>query len=218
MPSTIWLARHAQTTWNLAGRYQGRMESALSALGIRQAFALADRFSEALAHDETVPARIVSSPLLRCRATALITASRLGIELESDERLIEIAHGTWDGRYRDEIAAHDPQRYRTWRHDPVHAAFEGGETLLQVAARWTAFAADLATWSDPTLVVTHDAVVRCALVALQARSLDDFWQVPVENAAFALVTRAADGELTLREPCVADHLAGVRADTATQAL
>ncbi|MGH7709278.1 MAG: histidine phosphatase family protein, partial [Vulcanimicrobiaceae bacterium] len=32
----IYLARHGETTWNLAGRYQGRLESALSALGVRQ--------------------------------------------------------------------------------------------------------------------------------------------------------------------------------------
>lgn len=216
--STVWIARHAETTWNLAGRYQGRMESALSGLGMRQAFALADRFSYALARGDSVPARIVSSPLLRCHATALVTASRLGIALDTDARLIEIGHGTWEGRYRDEIAANDPQRYRTWREDPARVAFEGGETLREVAARWTAFARDLATWREDTLVVTHDAIVRCALVALQGRSLEDFWNVPVENAAFAIVVRDAAGALALREPCVAEHLADVRADAALQAL
>ncbi|GAC1300428.1 MAG: alpha-ribazole phosphatase [Vulcanimicrobiaceae bacterium] len=215
---TIWIARHAETTWNLAGRYQGRMESALSALGMSQAFALADRFSHALARGEAIPGRIVSSPLLRCEATARVTGARLGVDVGTDDRLIEIAHGTWDGRYRDEIAANDPQRYRTWREDPARAAFEGGETLRQVAARWSDFARDLATWRDDTLVVTHDAVVRCALVALQGRPLADFWNVPVENGAFALVAQGDDGALALREPCVTTHVSALRADTAAQAL
>ncbi|GAC1311067.1 MAG: hypothetical protein NVS2B3_18020 [Vulcanimicrobiaceae bacterium] len=215
---THWIARHAETTWNLAGRYQGRMESALSALGMRQAFALADHFSQALAASEAVPARVVSSPLLRCHATALVVASRLGIPLESDDRLIEIAHGTWDGRYRDEIAANDPDRYRTWRHDPARAAFENGETLVAVAERWAAVARDMARWPDDTLVLTHDAVVRCALVALAGRPLEDFWAVPVENAAFVRVTRADDGTLAIVDPCVTAHLAAVRADTSAQAL
>ena len=39
----LYIARHAETTWNLAGRYQGRRESALSARGIQQGFALAGR-------------------------------------------------------------------------------------------------------------------------------------------------------------------------------
>jgi len=38
----VYVARHGETTWNLAGRYQGRRESALTSLGMRQAFALAD--------------------------------------------------------------------------------------------------------------------------------------------------------------------------------
>ena len=215
---TYWIARHAETTWNLAGRYQGRMESALSAFGMRQAFALADYFSDALASGAAVPTRIVSSPLLRCRATALVVASRLGIPLDVDERLIEIAHGTWDGRYRDEIAANDPVRYRTWREDPARAAFELGETLVQVADRWRDVAREIARWPDDTLVLTHDAVVRCAVVALQGRPLDDFWAVPVENAAFARVTGDGGGKLALLDACVTTHLAELRADTAGQAL
>lgn len=216
--STIWIARHAETTWNLAGRYQGRMESALSAFGMRQAFALADRFSDALARGEAVPTRIVASPLVRCHATALVTAARLGIDVETDARLIEIAHGTWDGRYRDEIAANDPARYRTWREDPAAASFENGETLAHVAARFDGFARELATNSADTLVLTHDAVIRCALVALEGRTLADFWNVPVENAAYALVERDGAGGLIVRDPCVTAHLAGLRADATLQAL
>lgn len=194
------------------------MESALSAFGMRQAFALADRFALALARGETVPTRVVSSPLLRCSATALVTASRLGLTVETDERLIEIAHGTWDGRYRDEIAASDPERYRIWRHEPARASFAGGERLSDVAARWASFARDLASFDDDTLVVSHDAVVRCALVALLDRPLADFWDVPVENAAYVRGERRADGTLVALEPCVTTHLASLRADTAAQAL
>jgi probable phosphoglycerate mutase len=213
----IWLARHGETTWNLAGRYQGRLESALSGLGMQQGMALAHHFFECLARGETVPARAVSSPLLRCAATARFTTQRLGLELETDERLIEIAHGTWEGRFRDELAANDPARYRAWREDPAHVAFEGGETLDDVLARWRSFAADLAARDEPTLVVTHDAVVRCALVDLQGKTLDDFWNTRVENGAYALIERDHGG-LVLVEECVHDHLAGVRADVSGQAL
>jgi phosphoserine phosphatase len=213
----IWLARHGETTWNLAGRYQGRLESALTGLGMQQGMALGHAFFERLERGEPVPSRIVSSPLLRCVATARLSAQRLGLEVETDERLIEIAHGTWEGRYRDELATNDPERYRLWREDPARVAFDGGETLDDVLERWRAFAADLIVRSEDTLVVTHDAVVRCALVDLEGRSLDDFWKTRVENAAFALLER--DGpRLRVIEECVHDHLAGVRADVAGQAL
>lgn len=213
----IWLARHGETTWNLAGRYQGRMESALSGLGVAQGFALAEYFAQRLAASERVPMRIVSSPLRRCQATALFTAQRLGLPVETDERLTEIAHGTWDGRYRDELARNDPERYRAWREDPAHVSFEGGETLGDVLARWRDAAAELATRPDDMLVVSHDAVVRCALVDLQGRSLDAFWEVPVENAAFALIDN--DGhDLTLVTAFHAGHLRELRANVASQAL
>ncbi len=213
----IWIARHGETTWNLAGRYQGRMESALSGLGMQQAMALGHVFFERLRDGETVPARVVSSPMLRCTATATLPAQRLGLTLETDARLIEIAHGTWDGRYREEIAANDPERFRAWREDPAHVAFDGGESLRGVLARWQSFARDLAARDEDTLVVTHDAVVRCALLDLQGLPLEDFWKTTVENAAYAVVERDGTG-LRLVGECVTAHLAGVRADVAHQAL
>jgi len=213
----IWLARHGETTWNLAGRYQGRLESALSGLGMQQGMALGHYFFERLGRGEAVPARVVSSPLLRCVATARLAAQRLGLPVETDERLLEIAHGTWEGRYRDELAVNDPERYRTWREDPAHVEFDGGETLTDVLARWRSFAAGIATHDEPLLIVTHDAVVRCALVDLEGRPLDDFWRTRVENGAFALLARER-GALRVSRECVHDHLDGIRADVTTQAL
>jgi broad specificity phosphatase PhoE len=213
----IWLARHGETTWNLAGRYQGRMESALSALGMQQAVALADAFFQRVRRGEAAPERIISSPMLRCAATALVSADRLGVAVETDDRLIEIAHGTWDGRYRDDLAREDPARYRAWHADPANVTFEGGESLGDVRARWRSFAEALVGETRHTLVVTHDAVIRCALVDLLGKSLDGFWDVRVENAAFAVL--AIDGsQLRLIEECATAHLASARADATAQAL
>ena len=208
----LYIARHAETTWNLAGRYQGRRESALSALGIQQGFALAEAFANA----NPAPVRIIASPMQRTRATATFVAERLNVPLETDDALIEIAHGTWEGRLRDEIAANDPARYATWRERPAEVAFEEGESLADVARRWKRFRAQLHI-EAPTLLVTHDAIVRAALLDIAARPLSDFWSIRVENAAYAVVE--VDGaQWTLVEESVNIHLAGDRAETATQAL
>jgi probable phosphoglycerate mutase len=201
----------------MAGRYQGRLESALSALGVRQGFALANAFGDRLERGRPVPARIISSPLLRCAATARFTADRLGVALETDERLIEIGHGTWEGRYRDDLAREEPALYAAWRNDPASVSFDGGDSLADVLARWQSFAHDLSRESRDTLVVTHDAVVRVALLDLRGLSLDDFWNVAVENAAYAEIENEG-GSLVLREECVTAHLASARADAAEQAL
>jgi len=208
----IYIARHAETTWNLAGRYQGRRESALSALGIQQGFALAD----ALAQAEPPPARIIASPMQRTRTTAAFVADRLNLPLETDDALIEIAHGTWEGRLRDEIAANDPARYATWRERPAEVAFEEGESLRDVAARWQRFRALLRA-DAPTLLVTHDAIVRVALLDIEQRSLEEFWSTRVENAAYAVAD--VEGERwTLVEESVSLHLSDGRAAIESQAL
>ena len=213
----IWLARHGETTWNVAGRYQGRRESELTLRGEQQALALADTFAARTARGEAAPQRVISSPMLRCTATADMTAQRFGLQLETDDRLIEIAHGTWDGRYKDEIACNDPARYRAWRTDPAHVQFERGESLRDVLARWLSFAGELAHETRHTLVVTHDAVIRCALVDLKGLGLDDFWSVHVENGAYATLVRNGQ-TLVLVEECATEHIAGTRADVAEQAL
>ena len=208
----LYIARHAETTWNLAGRYQGRRESALSARGVQQGMALA----AALAAATPPPTRIITSPMQRTRATAAFAAERLNVPLENDDALIEIAHGTWEGRLRDEIAANDAARYSTWRERPAEVAFEEGESLRDVAARWKRFRAFLRL-DAPTLLVTHDAIVRAALLDIAARPLSDFWSVRVENAAYAVVE--GEGETwTLLEESVNAHLTGTRAATESQAL
>lgn len=208
----VLVARHGETTWNLAGRYQGRLQSALSALGVRQGLALA----EALAHETPRVNRIVSSPLLRCTATAQFVADRLDLRVSIDERLIEIGHGDWEGRLRDEIMRDEPQNWYLWKNKPTEITFSSGDSMQKVAERWYAFISDQ-TFTVPTLVVTHDAVVRAALCLAQGFSLDDMWKVRMENAAYARFDADAD-TLRLIDPCVNAHLQGLRADIARQAL
>jgi broad specificity phosphatase PhoE len=208
----LYIVRHAETTWNLAGRYQGRRESALSARGMQQGQKLADAFAAI----EPPVARIITSPMNRTRATATFVAERLNVPLATDDALIEIAHGTWEGRMRDEIAANDPERYRTWRENPGEVAFEDGESLTDVMARWRRFRASFAV-DEPTLLVTHDAIVRIALLDITQRPLGDFWAMHVENAAYAVVD-VSGATWTLVADNVNAHLADLRASTETQAL
>ena len=90
----------------------------------------------------------------------------MNLPLETDERLIEIAHGTWEGRIATRSRPTMPTGTARGANDPANVAFEGGERLSDVATRWRAFAdAELLGETRDVLVVTHDAVVRCALLA-----------------------------------------------------
>lgn len=214
---SIYLARHGETTWNAIGRYQGRLESELSDLGQLQAEALAAAFTTARRAGDEIPQRIVSSPLVRCRQTAEPTVRALGLTLETDPLLLEIAHGPWEGLLRAEISERHPEQYRAWRDAPDTVNFEGGESLADVVARWRIFADAIAERDEITLVVTHDAVVRAALLVLQNRPLAELWQMPVENAGFAVITRAG-AKLELQTASRFEHLGKLRASLAAQAL
>ncbi|MGH7661836.1 MAG: histidine phosphatase family protein [Vulcanimicrobiaceae bacterium] len=207
----VLLARHGETTWNLSGRYQGRRESSLSGLGVRQAMALA----EALVHFKPRIERIVSSPLLRCTATAQFVAERIDLKVETDPRLIEIGHGDWEGRLRDDIMREEPGNWYLWKNEPTEITFSEGDNMQKVAERWQSFTSEVP--SVPTLVVSHDAVVRAAVCLAQDLSLDDMWKIAMENAAYAKFDTTNEG-WRLIEPCANAHLAGLRADVAKQAL
>jgi len=205
----IYIARHGETDWNRAGRYQGQRESQLTGTGVAQARALAD----ALAQRGIT--RVTSSPLARCVETARPLAQRLGLPLETDADLIEIAHGTWEGRLRASIEREDPQAIRTWREHPEQVQFEGGESLGQVDARWRAFMRRNQD-ADGIAIVTHDVIVRLAILAATGAPLAQLWEPRVVNGGYAVLRGGNPWELV--EGCVADHLDGLRVDTASQAL
>jgi probable phosphoglycerate mutase len=135
----IYLVRHGETEWNLERRMQGRLESRLTALGRRQAAAMAGLLAEHVDAD-LEPWRLISSPLGRARETAEAIGARLGLAVELDERLTEIAFGAWEGRLREEVAPQHPELFATreWLVSPP-----GGETFDEVRARVAGFLAEL---------------------------------------------------------------------------
>jgi probable phosphoglycerate mutase len=206
----VYLARHGETTWNAVGRYQGRLETPLSPLGQAQAQALAG----ALAGRGIE--RIISSPLSRCVQTAVPLSILTGVPIETDPLLLEIGHGTWEGRYRDEIARSEPVLYREWREHPERVRFDGGESLHDVLERWKTFVREFEPRGD-TMLMTHDVVVRLAVLERTGRGLDELRHVRALNAAYAEF-EVEGSQWTLRRECVADHLADLAADPERQAL
>jgi len=206
----LYVARHGETDWNYAGRYQGQRESDLTPLGRRQAQALANELAR------TGAARVIASPLRRCTQTALPLSARLGVSLETDHRLLEIAHGTWEGRLRAEVERDDAGRMRAWREAPETVTFEGGESLGDVDARWRGFLASL-TEGEDVVVVTHDVLVRLAILAAANGTLRDLWKPAARNGGYALLEKVQTS-WRLREECHDRHLGGLIADTTRQAL
>ena len=204
----LYIARHGETSWNREGRYQGQLESELTALGEEQARALGTALGS-----RTLDA-VYASPLTRC----LATANALGRPVIADARLIEIAHGTWEGRLRDEIERSDAPRFHAWRTQPQSVSFDGGESLHQVLLRWRSFLSSLAaTPAGAIAIVTHDVIVRLAILDASERGAAQLWEPRVVNGGYAVLEKTDTG-WRVREECVDTHLCGLLVDTAQQAL
>ncbi|MFL6065888.1 MAG: histidine phosphatase family protein, partial [Friedmanniella sp.] len=74
---TMHLVRHAESRWNVEGRYQGHADSGLTEEGRRQA----DRFGAAFAASVPAPEVVVSSDLPRVVDTARTYAELIGAEI-----------------------------------------------------------------------------------------------------------------------------------------
>lgn len=145
----LYLIRHGQTAENARGLLLGRKDPALSALGRRQA--------QALARVVPARARVVSSPLRRARETA----QAFNRAVEVDERWIELDYGRLDGCRPEEINA---ETWSRWRADPSYVP-AGGEALSTVGARVREACEELvhdATEGD-VLVVSHVSPIKAAI-------------------------------------------------------
>jgi broad specificity phosphatase PhoE len=89
--TTLLLARHAQTDWNLEGRWQGHADPPLNDFGREQALALAESLAA-----KPIDA-LYSSDLVRARESAEIVGERIGLRVRLDRRLREVDVGEWSG-------------------------------------------------------------------------------------------------------------------------
>ncbi|MGD8997047.1 MAG: alpha-ribazole phosphatase [Anaerolineae bacterium] len=168
----LLLARHGETAWNSARRYQGQTDVPLNEAGRHQANALAQRLS-----GEGLDA-IYASDLLRALETATAIAAFHDAHIQADPRLREIAFGDWEGLTSEEIKEQNPGLLTAWHDDPLHASSPGGETLNQVAHRARAALAEI-TARNPdrtVLIVAHGGILRVLVCLALEVSPAAYWR------------------------------------------
>ncbi|MGA2447599.1 MAG: histidine phosphatase family protein [Polyangiaceae bacterium] len=174
MARILLVARHGETDWNVANRWQGQSDVPLNERGRAQARALAARLRG------WVLGGVVSSDLSRARETAEILASALGLAFDHvDVGLRERSFGCFEGLTRDECIAYYPNEWLAWQRD--HVMPVGGESADALLARATAAferaARGVARDDAPGLVVTHGGVIRAMVAAATGER-----PPPIQNA------------------------------------
>jgi 2,3-bisphosphoglycerate-dependent phosphoglycerate mutase len=148
----LWLVRHGETDWNVAGRIQGHLDVPLNANGVAQARNLASRLS-----GQRFEA-VYSSDLSRALETARVVAARLhdAPDVRVDVRWREQHLGVIQGLTHDEITAQHIRRPQNHLE-----AYEGAESRAEVVERVRVPLEELcaAHAGGRVLVVSHGATL-----------------------------------------------------------
>jgi broad specificity phosphatase PhoE len=153
--TTLYLARHGESDWNAANRFQGHSDRPLTELGRRQAEALAGKLES-----HAALTAIYSSPLARAYETASIVGARLGLQPTPVDDLREVDVGGWSGLSRSEVEARYPDAFRRWLDGGE--GWEDGETYADMAARVLDALRRIAGshTDEDVLVVSHGGPIR----------------------------------------------------------
>ena len=179
--TVLLLIRHGHT--DTAGKHlTGRAPGVhLNARGREEAARLVERL-------EGVPiAAVYSSPLERCRETAVPLAKARKLPLRPRQALIEVDYGDWTGRPISQA-----RRTKLWRavqHAPSSVRFPGGESLLEVQNRAVAeVRAVAAAHPRGTIaVVSHADVIRLLVAHFAGMHADQLQRLIVDPGSVSVV-------------------------------
>src|SRR5579863_2413182 len=190
----LYYVRHGETDFNVEARLQGRRDTALNGRGRAQAAECGELLRDLFSRDSRGAADFayVASPLRRARETMEILRTTLGLDPQdyaTDDRLMEISYGEWEGLTLPEIDARTPGLLAKREEDKWDFAPPGGESYRALTAR-------IGQWHDgltrDTVVAGHGGGMR-ALIAL-------FGLLPRDEATHAQIAQGvvyvfADGKM-----------------------
>lgn len=187
----LYFVRHGETEWNRENRLQGRLNSPLTERGVKHAVLLAER----LAAEDF--AAVISSSSNRAVETAkILLGKKEGLPFFTDDRLMEIDLGDWQGKTQEEIQASDPRGYECYYHYPHLYSRPGCEGFLDVKKRLEGFLEDLESnfTHGNLLIVTHGMVIK-VLQQLVCKGLpvERLWDPPWIEGTSVTIVRAGGG-------------------------
>lgn len=167
MKKNFYIFRHGQSSYNLAGRTQGRTnDSVLTELGREQAREVGEKLKNSGIEV------IIASPLERAKETAKLANLALNVPILTDDRFIEVNVGEIEGMHYTEIQEKYGEKYQQWRSLDCryeNMCFEGGETKKQVRQRVFGGLEDYAQNSayDTLAISSHGIMLSQILIAMK---------------------------------------------------
>jgi broad specificity phosphatase PhoE len=152
--TTVYLARHGESDWNVERRWQGHADRPLTERGRAQAEALAEKLAGV--HLDAVYA----SDLRRAWETAQVVAAPRRLEVVRLPELREVDVGSWSGFTRDECADRFPDAFLRWQEGG--SGWDDGESYEDMGVRIVGAVQRLAAEhpDGAILVVSHGGPIR----------------------------------------------------------
>ena len=197
--TTLLLARHGQSDWNSARRWQGFADRPLTELGRAQAAELAERLAD-IALDA-----VYSSDLKRARKTAATVAHAQGLEVTTLPELREVNVGSWQGLTREEAAARFPDGFRRWLAGGT--GWDDGESYGEMSARVLGAVEEIGRRHEGgrVLIVSHGGPIRAIHAAALGFEVEAYRRIrPVEPNARLSAVCVENGALS--ELCPAGRI------------
>ena len=197
--TTILLARHGESDWNAARRWQGHADRPLNPAGRAQAEALAERL------DEVDLDAVYASDLRRAHETAEVVARRKGLTVTVVLELREVDVGSWSGLTRREAEERFPDGFRRWLEGG--RGWEGGETYEEMAERIARAVRAIAEERPRgrVLVVCHGGPIRAVHALALGLDVHAYRRIrPVEPNARLSAVCIEEGQFT--ELCPASEI------------
>lgn len=166
----LYLLRHGETIWNVAGRYQGHLDSPLTSRGRDQA-ALMGRLLARLTGSSPTPLSAYVSPLGRAQETVGIVAQYANLNRVDEPRLMEVGMGAWDGMSRYEISVEYPGALDGADKFDWYFRSPDGESFDALVSRISAWLKEIRT---PAAAITHGVtgrIVRGLYLGLSKREM-----------------------------------------------
>ena len=171
----IYLTRHGQTEWNVAGKLQGWKNSNLTEEGIQRAKSLAKRLEDV---DFDF---IYSSSQQRALDTAEIVKGNRDIEVKVLDDLREIGFGSWEGMEIKDIQELYGDEYDTYLNRPHLYEPVDGESILDVYNRvQDVLDKILSIKAENILVVSHGVIIKILTSIIKGIPVEELYQVPVQ--------------------------------------
>ena len=175
----LYIMRHGKTDWNALHKLQGRTDIPLNDEG---------RLMASKAHEEYKSLHIdvcYCSPLIRAVETAQIVLKNRGIPIITDERLVEMSFGDYEGIENSfkipdcpiNLIFHKPQEYIE--------SIGGAETFAELFARTGSFLKEVIEpqlqEGKDVLIVGHGAMNSSIICQVKNKPIEEFWSAGLEQ-------------------------------------